>query len=287
MKFSHWLILLKLCVSVTLAARGWLTWQWDSPIRGLIWMEDWWSGTVQVIGRMTWEEFAASSDPGITLTTTTIGLILIASAAIPWILKVGSRLRHLLWLATALLVIDSIARWVGADFDFGMAIEHSLQMIAPVSLILAMGPRPHWKRWSLLVGIAAAFTFIGHGFYAAGIHPVPLSYQNMTIAILGVSQSTALVFLSVAGWLDILFAIGLFLRRTRFLSLIYLVLWGGATACARVVAHFDLEAATWALNPWIFETAVRTPHWLLPFLLLFLDRDHTRIPGKTTKAGTE
>ena len=57
---------LKLCVSLTLLARGWLTWRWDSPIRGLIWKEDWWSGILEQQTNLTWNEFAMISDPGIT-----------------------------------------------------------------------------------------------------------------------------------------------------------------------------------------------------------------------------
>lgn len=275
MEHSRWFFLLKLCVSSTLVGRGWLTWRWDSPIRGIVWQEDWWSGLMQRLGT-NWEQFAVTSDTGISLATTMLGLVLIVSAILPWVIKRGSRFRHSLWVPTAILVLDSFARWVAADYDFGMALEHSLQMIAPVSLLLALGPGNNGGRWSLLVSIAAAFTFIGHGFYAAGIHPVPLSYQNMTIGILGVSQATAPIFLSFAGWLDIAFAIGLFFRPTRLISLIYLVGWGGATALARVVAHLDFEAVGWALDPWLFETVVRTPHWLLPLLLLLLDRESAR-----------
>ncbi|MEM7601057.1 MAG: hypothetical protein AAF357_06535, partial [Verrucomicrobiota bacterium] len=92
--------------------------------------------------------------------------------------------------------------------------------------------------------------------------------------ILGVSQGAALTILSVAGWLDILFAVGIFIRSVRMISLVYLILWGAATAAARVVAHFDLGASTWALNPWAFETAVRTSHWMLPLLLFLYYRFH-------------
>ncbi len=271
MSFSRWLLLLKLCVSLTLFARGWLTWQWDSPIRTLVWQEDWWTSILENRFDLTWAEFASVSDPWITQGLAIFGILLILGGLLTWFVsfKCCPWLRWLLLPLTILLVIDSIARWVNSDYDFGMAIEHALQMFSPVALFLATAPKPKLKRWSILVSIAAACTFMGHGFYAAGIHPVPLSYQTMTMVILGVSQGTALILLSIAGWLDIIFAIGIFFRPTRLISLFYLVGWGAATAAARVVAHFNLEATTWALNPWAFETLVRISHWMLPLLLLF------------------
>lgn len=274
MSFQLWLLLLKICTSATLFARGWLTWRWDSPVRGIVWKEDWWSSLITKTTGMSWNEFATVSDTWIDLALAVMGWALMLSAILPWIVGKSCcpRTRWLLLPAALLLLMDSFARWVGVDFDFGMAIEHSLQMVAPIALLIALGINVSLHKWSVLVSIAAAFTFIGHGFYAAGIHPVPLSYQNMTMGILGVNQETALIILSIAGWLDIIFAIGIFIPKARTLSLYYLVLWGGATALARTVAHFDLDAAGLALDPWLFETVVRTPHWLLPLLLLFLYR---------------
>lgn len=213
-----------------------------------------------------------------------MGFMLMAGAILPWVVgrSCCPKTRLLLWPMAFLLLIDSFARWVAVDYDFGMAIEHSLQMVTPIALFLALGPSLSLPKWKVLVSVASALTFIGHGFYAAGIHPVPLSYQNMTMNILGVTQETAIRLLSVAGWLDIIVAIGVFIPKVRFVAIIYLVLWGGATALARIVAHIDLNAAGYALDPWAFETMVRTSHWLLPLLLLLLI--HFRIAPKESNA---
>ncbi|MDF1825018.1 MAG: hypothetical protein P1U68_10275 [Verrucomicrobiales bacterium] len=274
MRFQRWLFLLKICVSVTLFARGWLTWKWDSPVRSLIWQEDWWSSLIEKTTGVSWRTFATTSDPWISGGLGAMGIILMSGAILPWIAD-RSCCRGIRWLLvpmTLLLLLDGFASWVAVDYRFGMAIEHTLQIVTPLALFLALGPNLSLPRWQLIVSIAAALTFIGHGCFAAGIHPVPLSYQNMTMNILGVSQDTAIRLLSVAGWLDLIVAICLFFPRTGIISLFYLITWGGATACARVVAHFDLNATGYALDPWAFETAVRTSHWLLPLLLLFLVR---------------
>ena len=273
-----WLFLLKLAVSLTLGARGCLTWQADSPIRGLFWHESWWSSPLKNSAGISWDEWAKQSDPYITTTLSCVGLILIAIAIVPWLLSRFTKLRWLLWFGTFLLVVDSFARWVASDYDFGMAIEHSLQMSAPVVLFFfakyGTATKQSDRAMTLLLLIATGFTFAGHGFYAAGIHPVPLSYQTMTMKLLGCSESVAVGFLLVVGILDILAALALFPKPLRRPALLYCIIWGLMTALARVVSHFDFSAPGWNLDPWLFETAVRTSHWLLPLLVLgMLEKD--------------
>jgi hypothetical protein len=273
-----WLVLLQICVSATLAARGWLTWKGDSPIRGLVWQEDWWSGLLEKQFSIPWEEFAKKSDPAITSGLALIGCLLIALAIVPWLTGRFPKSRGLLWLAAFLLLLDSVARWVGVDYDFGMAIEHSLQMFAPVALYFALSFPKRIRAVAIGIAIATAFTFTGHGFYAAGIHPVPLSYQTMTMKLLGTGGEATLHFLLIAGWLDIIAAIALFIAPLRRAALLYCIGWGLLTALARVVSHFSFSASGWALDPWLAETLVRSSHWMMPLLLLGLLRRRSRLP---------
>ena len=258
---------LKLCVSLTLLARGWLTWRWDSPIRGLVWKEDWWSGILEQQTNLTWIEFAKISDPWITNLLATLGIILMVLAIVPWLPFKATKWRRVRWLlvpATLILVLDSVARWVDMEFDFGMAIEHLLQMLAPIALLIATGQKERKKLWIGLVTVGVALTFVGHGLYAVGFHPVPLSYQTMTMKLLRCEQDFAMVFLQVVGWLDFVAAACLVFRPLRSVGLIYMVGWGLATALARVFSHLSLAG----LDPWMAETLVRTSHWLLPLILL-------------------
>lgn len=268
---DRWLTWLAVGTSLTLFARGWLTWRWDSPIRGLFWQEDWWSPLLENALGIPWSTWAEQSDGWITPLLGILGILLMLSAFAPWlVLRRSSWASGLLWLAFAILLVDSFARWVGADFDLGMGIEHSLQMSMPLAfLYAARNPSPS-TRWWVVMAIASAFTFVGHGLYASGFHPVPLSYQTMTTKILGTENPDFVItFLRVAGWLDFAAAIGLFLRPLRTVSLVYMIGWGGATALARTWAHFGGESPLFGLDPWIAETLVRTPHWMLPLLLLW------------------
>ena len=270
MSFRAWIVALRVCVSAVLLSRGWLTFQWDSPIRSLLWHEDWLAAPLGFFG-VSWEEYALYSGPYLDVTFQIIGILLMALSLLPWLLPLGKAVNWL-WVAVAILAVDSIGRWIGAGYDLGMAIEHSLQMGAPVALWLALRRPENDRFWLGFVLLASALTFVGHGLYAVGFHPVPLSYQTMTMAILGIGTDSAIVFLKVVGWLDFVAAVGIFFPMTRIPALAYMVVWGGATAAARVVSHAGFDQPLLGLDPWLAETLVRTPHWLLPLLAIFVVR---------------
>lgn len=264
-----WLFGLRICVSVTLAARGWLTMRWDSPIRSVAWNEDWWARPLESIAGISWEKIALESDPILSRIFDVVGLFLLLAAILLWFLR-GRTLGILLVTATLILLLDSLGRWIASGHQFGMAIEHALQIFAPIALLRLPGSPASSHRWVMAVLIASAMTFAGHGFHAAGLHPVPLSYQTMTMKLLSVGRENAILLLSLAGWLDLLVAATVFVPRLRKISLAYMAAWGGLTALARIVSHLGLELPLYGLDPWLAETLVRTPHWLFPILALFL-----------------
>jgi hypothetical protein len=268
--------ILQAIVSVTFLARGWLTWRWDSPIRELIWQEKWWSPVLEKYD-MTWSHFARNSDQWITPTLERLGMFLIASALIPW-LAGFSPLRWFRWFlipATLILILDSFSRWVAKDMQAGMAMEHVLQIMTPLALLIYLGrkslnasKRDFIMRWLLI--IAAAVTFVGHGLYAMGYYNAPLHFQMMTMEILSISEEGSLRFLKVMGWLDFVVVPFLILPKTRWMALFYMFCWGGATALARILAYYDETLPYNAMDPWMVEAAVRTSHWAVPFWLFWL-----------------
>tara|TARA_R110002096_G_scaffold4501_25_gene21202 strand:+ start:1426 stop:2283 length:858 start_codon:yes stop_codon:yes gene_type:complete len=261
---TKWLFLLQLTVSITLAARGWLTWKWDSPMRSLVWQEDWWSGPLEKLVGIPWRSFAEHSEPALTNVLENVGIGLMACAVVPWLVTL-ERLRWTRWLlvpAGILLALDALGRWVTVDWELGMAVEHSLQVVTPFALLIALRTGPG-RAWRLTLAVATSLTFIGHGLYAMGFHAVPLIFKTMTMRILSCDLETAMMFLRIAGWLDLIAVLFLWMAPLRRWALFYMILWGFATALARVWAYFP-----GTLDPWVAETLVRTSHWLLPLLLL-------------------
>jgi len=256
MRPNHWLTILRLCVSLTVFARGWLTWKWDSPVRGLLWNEGWWSD------RIDWEKFALGSDSSITEGLELFGIGLMLSAAVPW-LTVVPRLKWAVWLLipmAAALFLDAFARFIDSRSEIGMAIEHTLQWGSPLLLFMVLWKGSVSRAWLVVASVATMLTFVGHGLYAIGFHSVPLKYQTMTTSLLGLEGRGVFTFLATFGILDFAAAIALCFKPLRRLSLCYLLAWGALTALARFVtgATFD---------PWAMETVVRSSLWLVPLLI--------------------
>lgn len=204
------LILLQLGTSILFASRGWLTYKWDSPIRELIWEEKWWTPVLEKFD-ITWGHFARTSDSWITPTLEWTGVFLMISAILPW-LPLLPRLQWTRWLLVPVilvLAIDAFARWVSKDMHAGTMMEYALRVFSPVALILIFRRdtihstnRRLTIIWLLL--LATALTFTGHGLYAVGYYDVPLNFRTMTSEIIPASESTILLILEAAGWLDFL-----------------------------------------------------------------------------------
>jgi len=243
--------------------------RWDSPIRSLAWNEDWWAAPLESLFGIPWENVALHSDAFLSRSFDAIGLFLILVAGLLWFCR-GRTITVLLTISTAILALDSIGRWIASGYHWGMAIEHASQIFTPVALLVFRHCERRPQKWVLLVLITSAMTFLGHGLYAAGIHPVPLNYQTMTMKLLSMDQENAIRFLAIVGWLDILAAVTVFLPRLRVITLSYMIVWGGLTALARIISHIGMAQPLYGLDPWLAETLVRTPHWMLPLLALLL-----------------
>lgn len=278
MRSKRWLTILKVCVSLTVFARGWLTWKWDSPIRGLIWNEGWWGEMVD------WEQFALGSDPAITKGLEMVGICLMLSAAVPWIASVD----RFKWTASLLvpmagvLLLDAFGGFINSGNQLGMAIEHTLQWGCPLLLLMAPREGGSSRSWIVAAAGATILTFVGHGLYAVGFHAVPLKYQTMTTSLTGLSGSGVFAFLTTFGVLDFVAAAALLFAPLRRYSLYYLIGWGALTALARI-------ASAPSFDPWAMETVVRSSHWIVP-LLMFLHWRNTlwlalNQPGGETKEG--
>jgi hypothetical protein len=102
----------------------------------------------------------------------------------------------------------------------------------------------------------------------------------MVIKGFGVNQSTAKEILYIAGILDVIVSIGLFIPNRWILlpSVIYAFFWGLATTVARLLTNYYPALWEASLKQWIPEMLFRFPHWILPLiiLLLVLNRSYSK-----------
>jgi hypothetical protein len=176
-----------------------------------------------------------------------------------------------LCIGIILLFILQLLYWEDARFRMGMLIELSSQTLAPIALMLFLkNVKSKAFEWTLRIGIA--LTFIGHGFYAVGIHPVPGNFQEMTIKFFGIANANAKSFLWIVGILDFIIGIICFLPfRNWMKSILYwAIFWGFITALMRIIHNVYLYNLARTLSLWVWEFLVRTPHYTFPLLWLFL-----------------
>jgi hypothetical protein len=91
----------------------------------------------------------------------------------------------------------------------------------------------------------------------------------MTCVILHIEYETAKTLLRIAGVLDFLVCIGIFIVPLRRASALYATIWGFLTALARPVAGMSWSLNYWGGDQYLHEAVLRAPHFLIP-LYLFL-----------------
>ncbi|GAA5496098.1 hypothetical protein Rhal01_02279 [Rubritalea halochordaticola] len=262
--------LLRIATFLTLFCRGWLYLRWNCPLREIFWTEKWMTPLVDYFLHMDWAQFSQTSDPYITFLFRAIGIFLmVAGGAALFVSKNTRRLTDILVVATFFTILHAFAAWHGKDYQIGMLIEMALQAFSPLLLLVAIRRGIEANSFDWISKAVIALTFVGHGLYAVGHHPVPANFVTMSMNILSLSEGISKSFLLAAGYLDFIAAALIFLpyASIRKYSFYYMVFWGFVTALARVVNHYNPAEKFNGIDPWLFETLVRTPHWALPLIM--------------------
>ena len=268
-----WDMLLRTVVAVTLISRGYLILRWGSHLRGVFWDEALMSPIVENWFGATWQGYVENSDSFLTLGMQVLGGVLIFMGLLICMLnrKHHVLLSSALVLSAIILALDSWSNFRDVHGQLGMLVEHALQFLCPLLLILRLLAPDSMRLWGLVACALCFFCFAGHGLYAVGYHPVPAGFVNMTMAILPLNESAALDFLRLAGWLDFAVAVAvLVIPPLRRLGLLYMIAWGFITALARPVVYCDAAIDWYGLDRWGAEFFVRTSHYVVPFLILLL-----------------
>ena len=272
-----WLPWLAVCTALIFLGRGYDYLRHGAPLRVLFWDESLLGAPVErVLGR-SWASVVDDQRFGDGLTLAILAsavLLLLAGAAalarLRWRHRALTGLVAAGWLTCLAYVALDTRDHFGHLAHF---LEHAVQLGVPLLLLLGYSGRLRdgARLRRSLEGLVAV-TFAAHGLYALGVYPVPGHFVDMTILSLGVSESVARQLLLLAGAADLLAAIALFWPPSRRYALGYMVAWGLATACARVVVAFIPEAPLAGLDQGLPLTIFRLPHGLLPLGLLLVTR---------------
>ena len=285
------LFLLKLSATLIFLGHAYGYYFFGSPLRVLLWDQHLMESIVNWLGS-DWNDYVGDPENSLSIRYLT-GFIaftwLVAGVAV-WGKpnRLRSPRRFLLWLGTFFLLLHTFLDWKDHWFRLAQLLEHAIQVVTPL-LILYVGkrglvttkpgtrltfraPTPNDVAQLLLYcKIAIALTFASHGLFALSVYPIPGNFIDMVISITGLGEGAVRSLLLVAGVLDLVIAVGVFLPR-RFARpvLYYATFWGLATALARLLAGFQWGDPLLSLHNYGYQVIYRLPHGLLPLVALLL-----------------
>lgn len=167
------------------------------------------------------------------------------------------------------ILLLSVSYWVVKDYRINQLFEYSIQVGAVWLMILVYSREIKLDKIKLILRVLIAFTFTAHGLYAIGFpYSTPAGFIEMVSNILQTDNQSSMLFLKLAGFMDLVLSVGLFYKTTEKTSLVYAFFWGLATALARTVAYFDALSPFSSIHRWFYETVHRMPHAIFPLILL-------------------
>jgi hypothetical protein len=270
------LIVSAVCV---LLGRGYEYLFWDTPIRVLMWRQDWISGFVELFG-FTWEEYASSPtiDKILNFFSRSVAFFFIVSAFAVCFIKsfkqVGSLLKNTFGVVLfiyILLFIDNFSR-------IGYFVEHSIQIGAVLMPVIYFQHKINEKGLFLILQWLVALTFIGHGMFAMAFYPVPGEFIDMLYYAFRFEEKTSLSFLYVIGIIDIVFGLYILLpisllkilKPVTYVVISYFIVWGFFTAIARIYTGFAMSITIDSFHEEFYKFVFRIPHAIFPFILVFI-----------------
>lgn len=245
---------------------------WDAPYREIFWAPNWTGGIISTFTSLSWEEYVThpSGDVWIQQFVITQGWFYVVCALLAVFARRLPRWTWFILLFGALdLVLLAVCYLKDHFYHLGQFLEYSLQFSSPAFLFFLLKNGQPSKSLITVMKIMIVLTFTCHGLYALGYYPRPGTFFTMTENILGIGAEGAIKFLNVAGVLDFIVAIGIFLpwKWARF-ALGYAVFWGLATSVARLVGNFYWEYPIECFHAWTHEMILRAPHFLVPLYVL-------------------
>lgn len=271
--------ILRLSVFSVFIGRGFDHLFWDAPFRVVLWDQSLMEGFINKVTGMTWHEYATSStvDFIINLSVKAVGLFFILCSFLALFISIHQKkFGKLLLVGMCFLIILSLLFYKNKFYKFGQFIEYSCQMFSPLFLYILLFYRLNIKQFNLLLKIAIALTFIGHGLYALGIYVTPGVWIDMatsSLDFIGIRASEHAVeqIIFIAGILDMVLAVGIFLpKKWAAPFLIWAAIWGLLTSLSRVIGYMNFDPSWHTFFQWLPKTIMRMPHALIPIAALLI-----------------
>lgn len=264
--------LLKVSVFLIFLGRAWQHLFWDAPYRTFFWDESFLKPVLENWLGINWTAYVTSpnTDNFIQVFIQCNGfLYLLAAICTLLITKFNKKLFRIpIFIGGISLVILSVLLTKEKFYHTAQFFEHSIQFGLPFVFLYTFRKNYKKSRMFFVLKVLIAVTFFSHGLYAFGAYPVPGKFVDMVINIFGCTESFAITFLYIAGVLDFILAVLLFIPKVDKYALIYAVVWGLLTAFARLVANFYWEFPLQSLHQNVYQVIYRLPHGLTPLMVL-------------------
>lgn len=274
---QHKLItILKLSTFLVFLGRAYQHIVWDAPYRTFLWDESILKGSIETIFGIAWNDYVTnlSAANTISFSIKTIGVFYLLCAIVTLLIKPNMKKLGKFFLLGGSIGLFILALLYCKEkfLHVGQFFEYTIQFMSPVLLYMVVFTTVEFKKIRLLALIAIALTFSCHGLYAIGYYPRPGSFIDMTLNTLPISEPSAHAMLKIAGILDFVVAIAIFIPRISYAALVYAFVWGGLTAIARLIGHFHIAFLWNSFSQWTWEMLIRLPHGLIPLFVMIADR---------------
>jgi hypothetical protein len=268
--------LLMLCAFLVFIARAYQFYFFGAPFRAIFWDESLLSPIVEGIFNYTWYDYASSQTTNMWIEKFTKGcsvLFLISGCLslfwqnIKWI-----RFKKVI-LGTSIffLVFLGICMVKDKNYDILQFFELSIQIIVP--LILYLNPdlsKVNSRALMLWLKTSIVLTFVPHGLFAMGLIYVPGHFIDMTIKIIGLTETQSILFLYIVGFLDLLISVLIFFPKVAKYAVGYAITWGFLTAFARLASGFNAHFFWPSIHNYTYLVVYRLPHGLIPLIVYLL-----------------
>jgi hypothetical protein len=276
-----WLV--KICAFTVFLGRAYQLYFFGAPFRAILWDESLLTPLVEGLTNYSWYDYATNPKvnawiEGFTKFCSVIFLIA-ALLSLFWDKIKYQRLKKLIvGFALLLLLLIGICMVKDRNYEYLLFFELFIQFSAPILLLLNVR-LDIIKSKKIINGlkIAIACTFTAHGLFAMGLIYLPGYFIDMTIKILGVNETQATSFLYIAGVLDLVMSVLIFIPKLAKYALMYMIFWGFATAFARLFASFNSDFLSRSFHSSTYLVIYRLSHGLLPLIVLLMEEKFKKI----------